>query len=151
MSVCNADRLRRIRAVHLSHLHVHGRSPHVHSAAKGKHPHGHIYVHIWWKQLMEEYCTENGTFCQWSVVLLVAALFWSWSLQVISILYPLWFSKNVNLFCDISANWNSPVMNAEVARIIRTPDRSENIDPFSLQNMMSFHNVDEICRCLLST
>lgn len=38
--------------LHLSNLHVHARSPHVHSAAKEKYPHGHIYAHIWWKQLM---------------------------------------------------------------------------------------------------
>ncbi len=36
-----------------------------------------------------------------------------------------------------------------VAKIIRTPDRSENIDPFCLQNMILFHNVRETCRWLI--
>ncbi len=38
-----------------------------------------------------------------------------------------------------------------VATIVRTPDRSENIDLFCLQNMISFHNVHETCRWLLCT
>lgn len=34
-------------------------------------------------------------------------------------------------------------------RGVKTPDRSENIDPFRLQIVMSFHNVAEIRRWLL--
>jgi len=33
-----------------------------------------------------------------------------------------------------------------VAKIVRTPDRSENIDLFCLQNMIQCHNVAETCR-----
>lgn len=96
--------------------------------------------------------TVNERILSWSVELLLAALFWSWSLLLLSILYPpMWFSKKSKIFCDISAHWNSCVMLiAELARILGTPDRSENKDHFSLQSMMSFHNVDEIHSCFLS-
>lgn len=44
---------------------------------------------------------------------------------------------------------STAVCNTVVARTIRTPGGSENTDPFILQHMMSFHNVDEIRRCLV--
>lgn len=71
------------------------------------------------------------------------------SLQVISIEHPpMWFSKKLIFYVTFLTT--PAVLNAGVVRIIRTLDRSENADAFSLQNMMSFHNVDEICRCLCS-
>lgn len=64
---------------------------------------GHIYVHIRWKEFRYEYLT--GTNCQWSAVLLVAALFWSWSIWGIFILYPLtWISKNPIFYVTL-AHW----------------------------------------------
>ncbi len=33
-----------------------------------------------------------------------------------------------------------------VAKIVRAPDKSENIDLFCLQNIIYFHNFHETCR-----